>query len=99
MLDGRRALPRRSPIASVTVVVIRVQNIEEFEDVNNIMPVPKLKQDVMVAQLIRFLSISVRRQALALRWLTMFSRKRSEKTMEARWQMRFDAVNNTGASG
>ena len=40
-----------------------------------------------------------RRQALALRWLTMFSRKRGEKTMEDKLAGEIlDAYNNTGAS-
>ncbi len=40
-----------------------------------------------------------RRQALALRWLTMFSRKRGEKTMVDRLAAEIlDASNNTGAA-
>ena len=40
-----------------------------------------------------------RRQALGLRWLTMFSRSRSEKTMEERLANEImDAANNTGSS-
>ena len=40
-----------------------------------------------------------RRQALALRWLTTYSRKRGEKTMEERLANELlDAANNTGAS-
>ena len=40
-----------------------------------------------------------RRQALGLRWLTDFSRKRSEKTQEERLANEIlDAANNTGAS-
>ena len=40
-----------------------------------------------------------RRQTLALRWLTMFSRKRGEKTqMERLANEILDASNNTGAS-
>ena len=40
-----------------------------------------------------------RRQALALRWLTMFSRKRGEKTMKDRLANEIlDAANNTGAA-
>ena len=40
-----------------------------------------------------------RRQALGLRWLTMFSRKRSEKTMEDRLANEIlDAANNTGSA-
>jgi small subunit ribosomal protein S7 len=40
-----------------------------------------------------------RKQALALRWLTFFSRKRGEKTMEERLANELlDASNSTGAS-
>ena len=40
-----------------------------------------------------------RRQALGLRWLTTFSRNRSEKTMEERLAKEIlDAANNTGAA-
>ena len=40
-----------------------------------------------------------RRQTLALRWLTMYSRQRSEKTMEERLANEImDAANNTGSS-
>ena len=40
-----------------------------------------------------------RRQTLGLRWLVLFSRKRSEKTMEDRLANEIlDAANNTGAS-
>ncbi len=40
-----------------------------------------------------------RRQALGLRWLTLFSRNRSEKTMEERLANEImDAANNTGSS-
>ncbi|MCR5238025.1 MAG: 30S ribosomal protein S7 [Lachnospiraceae bacterium] len=40
-----------------------------------------------------------RRQALGLRWLTLFSRNRSEKTMEERLANEImDAANNTGSA-
>ena len=40
-----------------------------------------------------------RRQALALRWMTTFSRARGEKTMEERLANEImDAANNTGAA-
>ena len=40
-----------------------------------------------------------RRQALGLRWLTLFSRSRSEKTMEERLANEImDAANNTGSA-
>jgi small subunit ribosomal protein S7 len=40
-----------------------------------------------------------RRQALGLRWLTVYSRKRSEKTMDARLANEImDALNNAGGA-
>ena len=40
-----------------------------------------------------------RRQALGLRWITLYSRKRGEKTQEERLAKEIlDAANNTGAS-
>ena len=40
-----------------------------------------------------------RRQALALRWLTMFARKRGEKTMQDKLAGEImDASNNTGSA-
>ena len=40
-----------------------------------------------------------RRQTLGLRWLTMFARKRGEKTMEEKLANEIlDAANNTGAA-
>ena len=40
-----------------------------------------------------------RRQSLAVRWITLFSRKRNEKTQEERLANEImDAANNTGAS-
>ena len=42
---------------------------------------------------------SERRQTLALRWITLYSRKRGEKTQEERLANEImDAANNTGAS-
>jgi small subunit ribosomal protein S7 len=68
---------------------------------NNIMPVLEVKAR-RVGGATYQVPIEVRperRQALALRWLTAFSRKRSEKTMEDRLANEIlDAINNTGAS-
>lgn len=49
---------------------------------------------------IRYLEVRAeRRQALALRWLTIYSRKRGEKTQEERLANELmDAANNAGAS-
>ena len=76
--------------------------IEVFEEaMNNIMPVLEVK-----ARRIGGANYQVpievrpeRRQTLALRWLTVYSRARGEKTMEERLANEIlDAANNTGAS-
>ena len=68
---------------------------------NNIMPLLEVKAR-RVGGATYQVPIEVRpdrRQALALRWLTMFSRKRGEKTMEERLANELlDAMNNTGAA-
>ena len=68
---------------------------------NNIMPVLEVKARRIGGATYQ-VPIEVRperRQALALRWLTMFSRKRGEKTMEDKLAGEIlDAYNNTGAS-
>ena len=76
--------------------------IEVFEDaMNNIMPQLEVKAR-RVGGATYQVPIEVRpdrRQALALRWITTFSRKRSEKTMVDRLANELlDAANNTGAS-
>ena len=68
---------------------------------NNIMPVLEVKArriggaNYQVPIEVR----AERRQTLALRWLTMFSRKRGERTMEERLANEImDAANNAGAA-
>ena len=69
--------------------------------INNIMPVLEVKAKRIGGATYQ-VPIEVkpeRRQALALRWITMFSRKRGEKTMEEKLANELmDAANNTGAS-
>jgi small subunit ribosomal protein S7 len=76
--------------------------LEVFEKaMNNIMPVLEVKArrvggaNYQVPMEVR----ADRRQTLALRWLTMFTRKRGEKRMAERLAKELlDASNNTGAS-
>ena len=60
------------------------------------------KRDVLADPVYNQVPIEVRperRQTLALRWLTVYSRARGEKTMEERLANEIlDAANNTGAS-
>ncbi len=68
---------------------------------NNIMPVLEVKAKRIGGATYQ-VPIEVkpeRRQALALRWITLYSRKRGEKTQEERLANEImDAANNTGAS-
>ncbi len=68
---------------------------------NNIMPVLEVKARRIGGATYQ-VPVEVRperRQALALRWLTTFSRARSEKTQEERLANEIlDAINNTGAA-
>ena len=71
------------------------------EAMNNVMPVLEVKARRIGGATYQ-VPIEVRpdrRQALALRWLTTYSRNRGEKTMEERLANEIlDAANNTGAS-
>ena len=76
--------------------------LEVFEEaMNNVMPVLEVKARRIGGATYQ-VPIEVRadrRQALALRWITMFSRNRSEKKMEDRLANELmDAMNNTGSS-
>ncbi len=104
MLDGKKGVAQKI----VYNAFAKVENksgkpaVEAFEEaMNNIMPVLEVKARRIGGATYQ-VPIEVRperRQALALRWLTTFSRKRSEKTMEDRLANEIlDALNNTGAS-
>ena len=104
MLDGKKGVAQKIVYGAFT----RIENksgkpaMEVFEAaMNNIMPVLEVKARRIGGATYQ-VPIEVRpdrRQALALRWLTMFSRKRGEKTMEERLANELmDAANNTGAS-
>ena len=91
MLDGKRGVAQKIVYGAFARV----------EAMNNIMPVLEVKARRIGGATYQ-VPIEVRadrRQALGLRWLTMFSRKRGEKTMEERLANEIlDASNNTGAS-
>ena len=104
MLDGKKGVAQKI----VYHAFDKVENksgkpaVEAFEEaMNNIMPVLEVKARRIGGATYQ-VPIEVRpdrRQALALRWLTNFSRNRSEKTMEDRLANEIlDALNNTGAS-
>ena len=104
MLDGKKGTAQKIVYGAFAKAEAKAGKpaLEVFEEaMNNVMPQLEVKARRIGGATYQ-VPIEVRpdrRQALALRWLTMFSRKRSEKTMEDRLANELlDAVNNTGAS-
>ena len=104
MLDGKKGTAQKIVYGAFAKMEEKAGKpaIEVFEDaMNNIMPQLEVKAR-RVGGATYQVPIEVRsdrRQALALRWITMFSRKRSEKTMVDRLANELlDAANNTGSS-
>ena len=97
------------PMYNSVVVTKLINNImldgkkgEVFEEaMNNVMPALEVKARRIGGATYQ-VPIEVRperRQALGLRWITLYSRQRSEKTMEERLANEImDAANNTGSS-
>ena len=104
MLDGKKGVAQKIVYGAFAKVEAKAEKpaLEVFEEaMNNIMPVLEVKAKRIGGATYQ-VPIEVkpeRRQALALRWITMFSRKRGEKTMEEKLANELmDAANNTGAS-
>ena len=104
MLDGKKGVAQKIVYGAFAKVEDKSGKpaLEVFgEAMNNSMPMLEVKARRIGGATYQ-VPIEVRpdrRQALALRWLTMFSRKRSEKTMIDRLAGEImDAANNTGAA-
>ena len=104
MLDGKKGVAQKIVYGAFAQVEEKTGKpaLDVFEEaMNNVMPVLEVKAK-RVGGATYQVPIEVkpeRRQALGLRWLTMFSRKRGEKTMEEKLANELmDAANNTGAS-
>ncbi|MBO4999168.1 MAG: 30S ribosomal protein S7 [Lachnospira sp.] len=104
MLDGKKGVAQKIVYNAFDRIANETGKdaMEVFTDaMNNIMPELEVKARRIGGATYQ-VPIEVRedrRQALALRWLTLYSRKRSEKTMEERLAKEIlDASNNTGAS-
>ncbi len=104
MLDGKKGVAQKIVYGAFTIVEDKTGKpaLEVFETaMNNIMPSLEVKAK-RVGGATYQVPIEVkpeRRQALGLRWLTMFSRKRGEKTMEERLANEImDAANSTGSA-
>ena len=104
MLDGKKGVAQKIVYDAFNIVAEKTGKdaLEAFQEaMDNIMPVLEVKARRIGGATYQ-VPIEVRadrRQALALRWLTTYSRKRGEKTMEERLANELlDAMNNTGAS-
>ncbi len=104
MYDGKKGVSQRIVYAAFEQVAEKKgkEALEAFEEaLNNIMPLLEVKArrvggaTYQVPMEIR----PERRQALGLRWLVTYSRRRSEKRMEDRLANEIiDALNNTGGA-
>ena len=104
MLDGKKGVAQKIVYGAFARIEEKTGKpaLEVFESaLNNIMPTLEVKARRIGGATYQ-VPIEVRadrRQALGLRWLTNFSRARSEKTMEERLANEIlDASNETGAS-
>jgi len=104
MLDGKKGVSQKIVYGAFDKVAEKTGKdpIEAFEEaMNNIMPILEVKArrvggaTYQVPMEIR----PERRRTLGLRWLTIYSRKRGEKTMVDRLAGELmDALNNTGGA-
>ncbi|PKM94953.1 MAG: 30S ribosomal protein S7 [Firmicutes bacterium HGW-Firmicutes-1] len=104
MLDGKKGTSQKIVYGAFEKVAEKTGKdaLEVFQEaMTNIMPVLEVKAR-RVGGATYQVPIEVRpdrKQALALRWLTLYSRKRGEKTMVDRLAGEIlDASNNSGAS-
>ena len=104
MLDGKKGVAQKIVYGAFDIVAEKTGKdaLEAFEEaMENIMPAVELKAR-RVGGATYQVPIEVRpdrRQTLGLRWITNYSRARSENTMKERLAAEImDAANNTGAS-
>ena len=104
MLDGKKGVAQKIVYGAFEIVEEKTgkNGLEAFtQAMENIMPTVEVKTR-RVGGANYQVPIEVRpdrRQTLGLRWLTEYSRKRSEKTMKERLAGELmDACNNTGAA-
>ena len=104
MLDGKKGVAQKIVYGAFNRISEKTgkEALEVFEEaMNNIMPVleEKARRNGGATYQVPIEVRPERRQALALRWLTVYSRKRGEKTQEERLANEImDAANNTGAA-
>jgi len=104
MLDGKKGVAQKIVYGAFDRIAEKTGKpaLEVFEEaMNNVMPVLEVKARRIGGATYQ-VPIEVRpdrRQALGLRWITLFSRNRTEKTMEERLANEImDAAGNTGSA-
>ena len=104
MLDGKKGVAEQIVYGAFDRVAEKTgkEPLEAFEEaLNNIMPVLEVKARRVVGATYQ-VPMEIRperRRTLGLRWLTLYSRKRGEKTMEERLAGEIlDAINNAGGA-
>ena len=104
MYDGKKGVAQKIVYDAFEIIRTKTgkEPLEVFEAaMENVMPLLEVKARRVGGSTYQ-VPIEVRpdrRQALALRWIVMFSRKRGEKKMEDKLAGELlDAYNNTGAS-
>ena len=100
MLDGKKGVAQKIVYGAFDEIAEKTGK-DAIEAMNNVMPELEVKARRIGGSTYQ-VPIEVkpdRRQALALRWLTLYSRNRGEKTMKERLASEImDAANNTGSS-
>ena len=104
MYDGKKGVAQKIVYGAFDIIAEKTGNnpLEVFEQaMENVMPQLEVKarrvggSTYQVPMEVR----PERKQTLGLRWLTLYSRQRSEKTMKERLAAEImDAINGTGAS-
>lgn len=104
MIDGKKGVAQKIVYGAFEIVGEKTGKdpLSVFiEAMNNVMPVLEVKAR-RVGGATYQVPIEVRpdrRQTLGLRWITLYSRKRSERTMKERLANEIlDAINNTGGA-
>ena len=104
MLDGKKGVAQKIVYEAFDIIREKTERdpLEVFtEAMNNIMPALEVKSR-RVGGATYQVPIEVRperRQTLGLRWLTLYARRRGEKTMKERLAGEIiDAMNSTGAA-
>ena len=104
MLDGKKGVAQKIVYGAFDIIQEKTGNdpLETFENaMENVMPVLEVKArrvggaTYQVPMEVR----AERRQTLGLRWITAYSRQRSERTMKERLAGEIlDAINSTGGA-